>query len=329
VVTVHLVDQHQIPPGSIAEFVALVRGDGASVMEDAGACYVSCDTAPDLGDDVDVLSVWSFADFAEWNVIRRNLMLDPRYHAYSTRLAQLRRGGTRRFYGDAPTVAVAVGDDGPAIRRWEMFSIAPDAPTAARDRLRRAMRDCDEFIDGITRCAVGTNTAGGPIELVWETTYESVGAYRTTYMTHPYHAALLDRFLLPDCPERITTTNSFGAGLVGYTVPRGRALGPVAIRRVLLLDFADPATAGDAARAVAGADDGWRDSILAENTMATRWFDGETELGGRPAWTHVWDQCFASVDQYDEHRRGATEAARVEASLPARAAEVVYVPEAR
>src|SRR5436190_1260170 len=104
---------------------------------------------------------------------------------------------------------------------------------AAPERLRRAMRDCDRFVPGITRCAVGTNTAGGPIELVWETTYESVGAYRTTYMTHPYHAALLDRFLLPDCPERITTTNTLGAGLIGYAVDRDRPLGPVAVRRLL------------------------------------------------------------------------------------------------
>ena len=156
------------------------------------------------------------------------------------------------------------------------------------------MRDCDRFIPGITRCAVGTNVADGPIELVWETTYESVGAYATTYMTHPYHAALLDRFLLPDCPERITTTNDFGAGLIGYTVDRDRPLGPVAIRRLLLLDFDDDdRRAARPAAAVAAADDGWSDSILAENTMATRWFDGETDLGGRPAWSHLWDQCFA------------------------------------
>jgi hypothetical protein len=189
------------------------------------------------------------------------------------------------------------------------------------------MRDCDRFVPGITRCAVGTNVADGPIELVWETTYASIGAYASTYMTHPYHAALLDRFLLPDCPERITTTNDFGAGLVGYTVDRARALGPVALRRLLLLDFPDPGVAGDVVAAVAGADDGWSESIVAENTMATRWFDGETDLGGRPAWSHLWDQCFASVDQYDAHRRGDTVAARIEASLGVRSAEVVYVPE--
>ena len=182
------------------------------------------------------------------------------------------------------------------------------------------MRDCDRFIPGITRCAVGTNIAGGPIELVWETTYASVGAYATTYMTHPYHAALLDRFLLPDCPERITTTNDFGAGLIGYTVDRDRPLGPVAIRRLLLLDFARPEMPlPTRAGAVAAADDGWSESILAENTMATRWFDGETDLGGRPAWTPPLGPVLRErVDQYEAHVRGETAAAAVEAALTAR-----------
>jgi hypothetical protein len=223
-------------------------------------------------------------------------------------------------------------DDGPAIRRWEMFSLAADAPSTARDRLRRAMAECDRFIPGITRCAVGSNAAGGPIELLWETTYASVGAYRTTYMTHPYHAALLDRFLLPDCPERITTGNDFGAGLIGYTVERDRPLGAVAIRRLLLLDFDDDAdndagAARRAADAVAATDDGWSDSILAENTMATRWFDGETDLGGRPRWSHLWDQCFRTVEQYEEHRRSGSAAAVIESALAVPTAEVVYVPE--
>jgi hypothetical protein len=129
----------------------------------------------------------------------------------------------------------------------------------------RAMRDCDHSIPGITRCAIGTNVADGPIELVWETTYESVGAYATTYMTHPYHAALLDRFLLPDCAERITTTNDFGAGLIGYTVDRDRPLGAVAIRRILLLDFDDDT---EIASVPDVPDDGWSDSIVAANTTA-------------------------------------------------------------
>jgi hypothetical protein len=325
-VVVHLVDRHEVAADDVEEFVAVVRGQGVPLMEAAGATFVLCEAAPDLGDAVDVLSMWSFADFVEWNMIRRNLMFDPRYGAYAAALARLRRGGTRHFYPGDDVVAPAPDDHGPALRRWEMFSLAPDAPDAARERLWRAMRDCDRFIPGITRCAVGTNTGGGPIDLVWETTYESVGAYRTTYMTHPYHAALLDRFLLPDCPERITTTNSVGAGLVGYAVDRGRPLGPVAIRRLLLLTFDDADAASRAAAEVEQTDDGWSDSILAENTMSTRWFDGETDLGGTPAWSHIWDQCFGSVEQFEGHQRGDSRAAAVERALGARAAEIVYEP---
>jgi hypothetical protein len=79
--------------------------------------------------------------------------------------------------------------------------------------------------------------------------------------------------------------------------------------------------------AVAAPDDGGSDSILAENSMATRWFDGETDLGGRPPWSHIWDQCFRTVDQLEAHRRGGTAAARLEAGLAVRQAEIVYVPE--
>jgi hypothetical protein len=327
---VRVVDVHHVAPTDVDALVTIVREQVIPTMEAAGATFVVCDVAPDLGDDGEVRTEWSCADFSAWNEIRRTLMFDPRYHAYGAALAALRRGGTRRFYADAPIAhtepEIQPEDAGPAIRRWEMFTLAPDAPAPARDRLRRAMRDCDRFIPGITRCAVGTNVADGPIELVWETTYASIGAYATTYMTHPYHAALLDRFLLPDCPERITSTNDFGAGLIGYTVDPDRTLGPVAVRRLLLLDFSDPSDAEAASRAVDDVDDGWSESILAENTMATRWFDGETDLGGRPAWTHIWDQCFASVGQYEAHGRDESEAAAVERALTARSAEIVYEP---
>jgi hypothetical protein len=325
-VTVRLVDQHQVAPSDVEALVGLVHEQVRPTMEDAGATFVGCDVAPDLGDDVDVRTEWACADFVAWNEIRRNLMFDPRYHGYSASLTRLRRGGTRRFYADTTPVVARPPDAGPAIRRWEMFSLATDAPRSSRDRLRRAMRDCDRFIPGITRCAVGANTADGPIELVWETTYSSVVAYASTYMTHPYHAALLDRFLLPDCPERITTVNDFGTGLIGYAVEPGRPLGPVAIRRLVLLDLTEP-VADELGRAVADADDGWSESILAENTMATRWFDAETDLGGRPVWSHLWDQCFRTVEQLDAHRQGDTAAAVIERSLGGRRAEITYAPE--
>jgi hypothetical protein len=330
-VTLRLVDQHQVAPGDVDEFVALVHEQVRPTMENAGATFVACDVGPELGDDVDVVTVWSCADFTAWNEIRRNLMFDPGYHVGAVALGRLRRGGTRRFYADEPAAPAPALDHGPAIRRWEMFTVAPDSPAESRERMWRAMRDCNRFVPGITRCAIGRNVAEGPIEVVWETTYASVGAYATTYMTHPYHAALLDRFLLPDCAERITTTNDFGAGLIGYTLDRDRPLGPVAIRRLLLLDFGDDIEIGSEAGAnMEMPDDGWSDSIVAANTMATRWFDGETDLGGKPGWSHLWDQCFTTVDQYEAHRRGASRAAAIEAALVARSvrsAEVVYTPD--
>jgi hypothetical protein len=326
-VTVRVVDVHRVDPSDIDALTTILRDQVRPTMEEAGATFVACDVGPDLGDDVEVIAVWSCADFTGWNEIRRNLMFDPRYHSGGAALGRLRRGGTRRFYSDASASAAPAVDHGPAIRRWEMFTLAPDAPAESRARLWRAMRDCDRFIPGITRCAIGTNLADGPIELVWETTYASVGAYATTYMTHPYHAALLDRFLLPDCAERITTANDSGAGLIGYTVARDRPLAPVAMRRILLLELDDDAAIGPEPELP---DDGWSDSIVAANTMATRWFDGETDLGGRPAWSHLWDQCFASVEQYEAHRQGSSRAAAVEADLTTRAIshdEVVYIPE--
>ena len=61
--------------------------------------------------------------------------------------------------------------------------------------------------------------------------------------------------------------------------------------------------------------------------MATRWFDGETDLGGSgPRGSHLWDQCFAYLEQYEAHRRGESAAADVERALAAPSAEIVYRP---
>jgi Stress responsive A/B Barrel Domain len=346
-VTVHLVDQQQVASGDADAFTALIREQGAPLMERAGARFVSCDAStPGPGGLVDVLSVWSFDDFVAWNRIRRDLLFDPGYGPYTAALVALRRSGARRFYprGPMPDARDAPDDpapdhlepdhlepDGPALRRWEMFSLDPTAPRTAVDAMRRAMQECDAHIAGITRNAVGTNTAGPPIDVVWGTTYASVAAYRH-YMTHPYHASVLDRFLLPDCPERITTHNALGAGLIGYATDRPEPAAPVAVRRLLLLDFdarADAAVRASDDVEAAGAGD-LLESVLAENTMSTRWFDGETDMGGRPAWTHLWDQCFASAADLDRHRAGHGPAATVEGSVTAaaaRAAEIVYAPE--
>ena len=59
------------------------------------------------------------------------------------------------------------------------------------------------------------------LDLVWEHAFASPEAYRR-YMVHPYHAGVLDRYLLHDSPERVVIDNDLGAGLVGYALRRSR-----------------------------------------------------------------------------------------------------------
>jgi hypothetical protein len=74
-----------------------------AVMTDAGATFVACaTTSSQVGEQVFIQVVWAFDDFEQWNDIRRNLVLDPRWYEYAQKVALLRVGGTRRFY--TPTV---------------------------------------------------------------------------------------------------------------------------------------------------------------------------------------------------------------------------------
>jgi hypothetical protein len=98
-----LVDVIQIDALHAEEYLRLVHEVAVPVMTAAGAALAACwSTARDLGEDVDVLVAWSIGDHARWNEIRRNLVLDPRWHEYGRAAARLRRGGTRRFYHAAP-----------------------------------------------------------------------------------------------------------------------------------------------------------------------------------------------------------------------------------
>jgi hypothetical protein len=95
----YVVDTIELEPPGVALFLAVVERLGLPVMTDAGASFVSCAaTSADLGENVDVQIVWAFDDHAHWNVIRRNMVLDPRWYEYARLMAALRRGGTRRFF---------------------------------------------------------------------------------------------------------------------------------------------------------------------------------------------------------------------------------------
>lgn len=95
----YVVDTIELEPPGVALFLEVVEHLGLPVMTDAGASFVSCaTTSAYLGENVDVQIVWAFDDHAHWNVIRRNLVLDPRWYEYARQMAALRRGGSRRFF---------------------------------------------------------------------------------------------------------------------------------------------------------------------------------------------------------------------------------------
>lgn len=95
---IFLVDVVQVAPGDAPAYLRLLHELAIPVMTSAGAVFESCrSTACDLGLDVDIEIVWRFADFATWNLIRRDLVQDPAWYQLSTRAAALRRSGTRRF----------------------------------------------------------------------------------------------------------------------------------------------------------------------------------------------------------------------------------------
>ena len=94
-----VVDTVEVPPEHLASYLDAVAQIGLPVMTDAGAVFVSCaTTSVDIGENVDVQIVWSFDDHDQWNVIRKNLVLDARWYEYAQRISALRTGGTRRFY---------------------------------------------------------------------------------------------------------------------------------------------------------------------------------------------------------------------------------------
>lgn len=95
----YVVDTIEVAPESVASYLVAVERLGVPVMTEAGASFVSCaTTAGDLGENVDIQIVWAFDDHDQWNVIRKNMVLDPRWYVYAGQIAALRMSGTRRIY---------------------------------------------------------------------------------------------------------------------------------------------------------------------------------------------------------------------------------------
>jgi hypothetical protein len=203
------------------------------------------------------------------------------------------------------------------LRRFEVYALRPDAPDPAVRALEEACRRCGRFIPEVIDCAVGTNLSDAPVQLVWEHAYESPEAYRR-YMVHPYHAVVIDRYLLPDAPARIVIDGPLGAGLYGYSCDTPSYRMSTGVRRIVLLRLDTAASETDVAAMAdtlgrASADvSGMSVSIMAANSIGSAWFDGVTPVMGPPRWTHLWEQGFSSLAALDSYRHGDSALAAVE-----------------
>jgi hypothetical protein len=181
------------------------------------------------------------------------------------------------------------------LRRFETYTFLPGVPTEQRQRLAEVLVDAGRHIPEVLGSAVGWNRSAASSDLVWEHYFDSPLSYQR-YMVHPYHADLIDRYVLADSPERLVETVR-GAGLFGYRCDDA-SLGERPRRLVVLLDV-DP-EAGDAAarrlwdRLAAAAEP---DAAISfgPNSLANSWFDGVTPLPGPPPrWNHVWEAGMAA-----------------------------------
>lgn len=178
------------------------------------------------------------------------------------------------------------------LRRFETYAVLPEVTTEQRHRLADVLREAGRAIPEVLGSAVGWNRSSASSELVWEHYFESPEAY-CRYMVHPYHADLIDRYVLADSPERVVETVR-GAGLFGYPC-EDTSVGQRPFRHVVLLDLDPHAT--DAAQAglwvrleAAAAACGEVSVSFGGNSLAGAWFDAVTPLPGPPPrWGHVWE----------------------------------------
>jgi hypothetical protein len=185
-------------------------------------------------------------------------------------------------------------------------------------QLEEAFRRCGDFIPEMTHSVVGKNLSDVDVDMVWEHGYASPEAYQR-YMVHPFHANILDRYLLNDCPERIVGNSPLGDGtLVGYACDGPVYLMHDGTRKVVLFGLEGPdeeqTSFIESLRSLAGSEDGVVLSVVEPNTFGVAWFDGVTPMLPPSQWTHVWELGFESAEAYDAYQKGESALARAEAA---------------
>jgi hypothetical protein len=103
----YMIDTIDVEPSGADAYISLVETELRPIMEEAGAVLEYCRRSDDgIGEPVSVQTSWLLSDLSNWNVVRKNLVLDPRWYACAERLRTIRMAGTRRFYQDTLPAAV-------------------------------------------------------------------------------------------------------------------------------------------------------------------------------------------------------------------------------
>ena len=205
------------------------------------------------------------------------------------------------------------------LRRFEIYTMARRVPPGQEcSQLEEAFRRCGDFIPEMTHSVVGKNLPTSTSTWCGSTAMSHRRRTSATWSI-PFHANILDRYLLNDCPERIVGNSPLGDGtLVGYSCDGPVYLMHDGMRKVVLFGLEGPTTEQEAfiesLRGLAGSEDGVVLSVVEPNTFGVAWFDGVTPMLPPSQWTHVWELGFVSAEAYDEYQRAPSPLARAEAA---------------
>jgi Stress responsive A/B Barrel Domain len=202
------------------------------------------------------------------------------------------------------------------LRRFEIYTLASGVSGEDAARLADVFRHAGRYIPELEHSVVGMNLSPASVDLVWEHSYASPEAYQR-YMVHPYHANVLDRYLLNDSPERLVTDSPLGDGvLVGYACDEPAFVMNDGVRKVVLLGLDGHAERGAELvadlRRLPDTVPGAVLSVVEPNTMGVAWFDGVNAILPPSAWTHVWELGFESLEAYEAYQAGDSEPAVAE-----------------
>jgi hypothetical protein len=192
------------------------------------------------------------------------------------------------------------------LRRFEIYSLDPNAPKDLLAKMDKSMRHAQSFIPEVLHSAVGYNKSEVGLDLVWEHGYASSEAYQR-YMIHPFHANVYDRYLLNDSPERLVTNNEYDVGLLGYScetpvyfLPNGAG------RRLVFVRLKKGAEERFKAivESAKAKNPKMIQSVLAENTFGTRWLDGVTQMLPDTTYSHIWEQGYRTLADAESSGNG-------------------------